>query len=107
MEIERTDDGNVTELKVVGELTIFGAADAYGYLTRALSERRDLRINLARTTEVDSSGVQLLLAAKRAAETHGRGFELVAHSAAMLDVMELLQLSQLFGDPVVMPALSA
>lgn len=107
MEIERTDDGDVTELTVVGELTIFGAADAYGFLTRALSERRDLRINLARTTEVDSSGVQVLLAAKRAAEAHGHGFELVAHSAAMLEVMELLQLSHVFGDPVVMPARAA
>lgn len=107
MEIERTDDDGVTELKMVGELTIFGAADAYGFLTRVLSEKRDLRINLARTIEVDSSGVQLLLAAKRAAETHGRGFELVAHSAAMLDVMELLQLNVVFGDPVVMPAPAA
>ncbi|MCQ9379127.1 lipid asymmetry maintenance protein MlaB [Methyloversatilis sp. XJ19-49] len=104
MEIERTDDGGVTELKVAGELTIFGAADAYGILTRALSEERDLRINLAQVTEVDSSGVQVLLAAKRAAEAHGHGFELVAHSAAMLEVMELLQLSHVFGDPVVMPA---
>lgn len=107
MEIERMDDGGVTELKVAGELTIFGAADAYGFLTRALSEDRDLRINLAQVTEVDSSGVQLLLAAKRAAEMRGHGFELVAHSAAMLEVMELLQLSHVFGDPVVMPAQAA
>lgn len=107
MEIERTDDGSVTELKVVGDLTIFGAADAYGYLTRALSERRDLRINLAQITEVDSSGVQVLLAAKRAVEKHGHSFELVAHSEAMLEVMELLQLSQVFGDPLVMPAQAA
>jgi len=107
MEIERTDDGDTTELKVVGELNIFGAAEAYGFLTRVLSEQRDLRVNLAQVSEVDSSGVQLLLAAKRAAEKHGHSFELVAHSEAMLEVMELLQLSHVFGDPLVMPAQAA
>lgn len=107
MEIERTDNADVIELKVVGELTIFGAADAYGLLTQVLSERRDLRINLAQTTEVDSSGVQLLLAAKRAAEAQGRSLEVVAHSEAMVEVMELLRLSHVFGDPDLTPAHAA
>ncbi|MBU0602615.1 MAG: STAS domain-containing protein [Gammaproteobacteria bacterium] len=105
MNIDRKDEaGGPIELSVQGELTIFGAADAYGVLTRVLSEKRDLRVNLSRVSELDSSGVQLLLAAKNAAQRHGQRFELVAHSPAVLDVMDLLQLGPVFGDPVVVPA---
>jgi anti-anti-sigma factor len=107
MEIERSDDGATIELAVIGELTIFAAAEAYGMLTRVLSEKRDLRIHLGRVTEIDSSGVQILLAAKRAAEKQGHAFSLVAHSEAVLEVMDLMQLSPVFGDPVVVPAQAA
>lgn len=104
MEIERTDDGDVAVLKVVGELNIYGAADAYGVLTGALSEGRDLRVDLAQVSEVDSSGVQLLMAARRAAEAHGHRLELVRHGEAVLEVIELLRLDHVFGDLLVTPA---
>jgi anti-anti-sigma factor len=105
MEIERKDeDGGPVELAVRGELTIYGAAEAYGVLDGVLAEGRDLRVNLSQVTELDSTGVQLLLAAKSAVEGKNRRFELVAHSPAVLEVMDLLQLSPVFGDPVVVPA---
>lgn len=105
MEIERKDeDGGPVELAVRGELTIYGAAEAYGVLDSVLAEGRDLRVNLSQVSELDSSGVQLLLAAKNAMQGQGRNFELVAHSQAVLDVLDLLQLSPVFGDPVIVPA---
>lgn len=107
MEIERKDDGGTVELAIVGDLTIFAAAEVYGRLTRVLSERKDLRIHLGQVSELDSSGVQILLAAKRAAERQGVSFSLVAHSEAVLDVMDLMQIGPIFGDPVVVPAQAA
>lgn len=107
MEIERKDDGSMVELAVIGEFTIFGAAEAFGLLTRVLSEKKDVRIHLGQVSELDSSGVQILLAAKRAVERQGQRFSLVAHSAAVLEVMDLMQLSSIFGDPVVVPAQAA
>lgn len=97
MTIERFDAHDAIELTVRGELDIHAVADACALLTRTLSARRDLRIDLSRVSGLDSAGVQILLAARRAAEHGGCRFELVSPSAEVREVMELLQLGALFG----------
>lgn len=88
-----------TVLKMEGELTIFRAAE----LKPLLLETPELtEIDLSAVTELDTAGVQLLMLAKKTAQTQGRELRLTGHSAAVLDVFELLNVAAYFDDQMVM-----
>jgi anti-anti-sigma factor len=88
-------------LRIEGELTIFRALELKPTL---LATPMPLEIDLSGVTEIDSAGVQLLLLAKKTALAAQRDLRLVAHSPAVIEVFELLNLAAHFGDPLVMPS---
>ncbi len=94
-----------TTLSIEGELTIYRAAELSAVLKDALSGAGELELNLAAVTEMDSAGVQLLMAAAKTARAAGGELRLVGHSAAVLEVFETLNLAAYFGAPP--PARSA
>jgi anti-anti-sigma factor len=84
-------------LVLEGELTIYGAAELQARLVAALGDAPGgLDIHLADVTELDSSGVQLLMATVRAAQATGRSVVLSAPSEAVRDVLELFGLATFF-----------
>lgn len=91
-------------LAIDGELTIYRAAELGEALQSALAAAGDLEVNLAGVTEMDSAGVQLLMAAKKSARAAQRCLRLVGHSPAVLEVFEMLDLAAHFGDPLLIPA---
>jgi anti-sigma B factor antagonist len=91
-------------LSIDGELSIYRAAELRDLLHAALAQPGDLELNLAAVTEMDSAGVQLLMAAKKSAAAGARALRLVNHSPAVLEVFELLDLAAHFGDPLLIPA---
>jgi len=93
-----------TPLRIEGEMTIYRAAELKGTLLAAVAEHDTLDIDLSAVTEFDTAGVQLLLLAKRAAMARQHTLRLVGHSTPVIDVFELLDLSNHFGDPIVLPA---
>jgi len=87
-------------LCVEGELTIYRAAELCASLKAALTGAAAggvLELNLAGVTEMDSAGVQLLMAAVKSARAAQSELRLVAHSPAVLEVFETLDLSAHFG----------
>lgn len=91
-----------TRIALDGELTIYRAAELRQTLLGVLEGQPDgLDIDLAAVTEIDSAGVQLLMAAKRAAQAAGHPLSLSNHSEAVVDVLELLNLAAFFGDPLI------
>lgn len=94
-------------IKIEGELTIYRASELCVALQAALLQPGDLEIDLAEVSEMDSAGVQLLMAAKRSAQASQRQLRLTAHSPAVLEVFETLDLAAHFGDPLVMAAQAA
>lgn len=99
MTTETKPNRDPSVLRIEGELTIFRAAELKPAL---LAEPMPLEIDLSGVTELDSAGVQLLMLAKRAAQSHQRELHLVAHSPAVIEVFELLNLAAYFGNPLVM-----
>lgn len=93
-----------TALVIDGELTIYRAAELCELLKTALANDADLELNLAGVTELDSAGVQLLMAAKKSAMASQRSLRLIEHSPAVLEVFEMLNLAAHFGDPLLVPA---
>lgn len=91
-------------LFIEGELTIYRAAELKDALLAAVNLSPVLEVDLAGVTEIDSAGVQLLMLAKRSALQLERQLRLVAHSPAVLEVFELLDLAGWFGDPLLMAA---
>lgn len=91
-------------LPLEGNLTIYEAPALKAQLMAAVAEGRHLELDLAQVGEIDTSGVQLLLLAKREAAARGLNLGLVNHSAAVREVLDFLNLVGYFGDPLVIPA---
>jgi len=90
-------------LRVQGELNIYRAAELKEALLARLAPGTALQIDLSGVTELDTAGLQVLMLAKSTARALGGDMNLVAHSPAVVDVLELLNLSAWFGDQVVIP----
>ncbi|WP_349254865.1 STAS domain-containing protein [Roseateles cellulosilyticus] len=91
-------------LALDGELTIYRASEICELLKSALGARQDLELNLSGVTELDSAGVQLLMAAKKSAAASQCALRLIDHSPTVLEVFEILNLAAHFGDPLLVPA---
>jgi anti-sigma B factor antagonist len=88
-------------MKIEGELTIYRAAELREVLKGALSAapaRCEFEIDLSDVSEMDSAGVQLLLAARRTARATGRELRIVAPSRAVVEVLGILRLSAQLDD---------
>jgi anti-anti-sigma factor len=86
-------------VRIEGELTIFRAMELKPLIlaTPAVDE-----IDLSGVTELDCAGVQLLMMAKKAAVAQQRDIMLSGHSAAVIEVFDLLNVAGYFGDHLVM-----
>ena len=87
----------VKRLALEGELTIYGAAELQARLIAALADAPEgLDIDLAGVTDIDSAGVQLLMATHRTALAGNRRVLLCAPSEAVRDVLDLFDLASFF-----------
>lgn len=93
----------IAVLKPEGELTIYTAASIKSRFLDALSTQEAIELDLSQVTELDSAGLQLLLMAKREAERRNIELSFGQQSRAVVDVLDLCNLSSLFGNPVVIP----
>jgi anti-anti-sigma factor len=89
------------QISLDGEITIYRAAEIKSLLLDAVAQDLTLEIDLGQVSEIDTSGVQLLMLAKRAAQARERDVRLVGHSPAVIEVFELLNLSSFFGDTIL------
>ena len=88
-------------LRIEGELTIYRAAELAAAMKAALAEvpaGAAFELDLAEVTEMDSAGVQLLIAARRSANESGRRLRVAGRSPAVAEVLRTLQLASHFGD---------
>lgn len=96
--------GGVNRLELNDELTIYRAAELKEELLQALpQDGGTLELDLSGVSELDSAGLQLLMMLKKTAGQRGCKLRLQAHSPAVLEVFELLNVAAFFGDALVMP----
>ncbi len=98
------DSAEAGRLAFDTDLTIYHALEAKRRLLDAVHSRKALELDLSRVGEMDTAGFQLLVLAKREAQRLGRRLAIVAHSPAVLEVIEFYNMVAYFGDPVVIPA---
>ena len=103
MQVFTEQRGTLHRLCLEGDLDIYTAADLKTALVHALSTTHELEIDLAQISAIDTSGIQLLAAAKREALGTGKTMRMVNHSAAVVELIELYDLAGWFGDPLLLP----
>ena len=70
-------------------------------LLDALEQPGDVEVDLSSVSEMDSAGIQLLIAAKREAALRERTLRFSGHSRAAFDLLELYDVAGQLGDPVL------
>jgi anti-anti-sigma factor len=103
IEVLKKQKGSI-QLAIRGEMTIYSALEQKQQLAEHFKSPQQIQIDLAGVTEIDSAGLQLLMFYKQKATQRGGKLTLVQHSEAVVEVLELLDLSTYFGDPIVISA---
>jgi anti-anti-sigma factor len=87
-------------LSLGAEMTIVHAATHRETLVDAVAAAPgDLQLDLAGVGEFDSSGVQLLLSARRSLAERGHALQIVAASPAVHDALQLFGMGDLLTGP--------
>jgi anti-sigma B factor antagonist len=101
MATKKKSEGDVSTLVIDGEMTIYRAAELKPLLLEALAKVPALEVDLSGVTELDSAGLQILILAKQTALQTSRELHLLAHSPAVIEIFEMLDLAAYFGDALV------
>jgi anti-anti-sigma factor len=82
------------------DMTIYNAAAQKQQLLATLADCDELNLNLLKVTEMDTAGFQILLLTKREAIKANKTMNLVAHSSAVTELLDLFNMAGFFGDPI-------
>jgi ABC-type transporter Mla MlaB component len=85
-------------------MTIYNALTTKEKLLAALEDCLELELDLSHVGEIDTTGAQLLIMAKREANRQLKSLRLVAHSASVREVLDFYNIVAFFGDPLHIPA---
>lgn len=89
------------QIVVEGEMTISRAMELKEVLLPACTDGADLEIDLSGVTEIDASGIQLMMALKLESIVRNKQLAFTGHSAAVQEALELSDLAGFFGDPML------
>lgn len=87
---------------VGGELTIYEAEGLRDELLTALDGHSALELDLSSVSEIDTAGLQVLMALKKTGRGRGVPVTLSHHSESVTRAIHLFDLAQYFGDPMVL-----
>ena len=86
------------------DMTIYHAESLKAELLLGLARCEAVELDLSQVAEIDTSGIQLLMLAKRESQKQGKTLAIVAHSPAVQELLDFYNLAGFFGDPLVIPA---
>ena len=93
---------NIQRIALASDATIVNAVAMHAQLLAALGSASDIEVDLSQVTEIDSAGLQLLISAKQEAAVLQKRLSFAGHSPAVLETLDLCDLSAHFGDPVLL-----
>ncbi|MBV0932968.1 STAS domain-containing protein [Marinobacterium weihaiense] len=99
MGLEIRQEQGTAFVDVQDEMTIYTAALQWEQLQPLLAQVKAVDMNLSAVSEMDSAGIQLLLALKQASDRLHNRFVLTAPAPCVEDLLQLLRLRS-----VLMPA---
>lgn len=97
----------IKKVRIENEMTIYTAAEIKTRLLEMMKKDFEIELDLSYVTELDTAGLQLLIMARREFIAGGGNLYLVNHSQAVYEVLDLCNMIQFFGDPIVLPSKQA
>lgn len=94
MGLEIKQDKTRAQVDVQDEMTIYTAALHWEQLQPLLAQVKAIEVNLSAVSEIDSAGVQLLLALQQESERLHNQFLLREPAEEVLELLKLLHLDQ-------------
>ena len=107
MEIIQERLGDKCCLHLRGDCNIYHASALKAALFDMLRTPTPFDIDLSGITEIDTAGIQVLMAAKNHARAHGVELRLLGHSPPVLELIEIYDLAAWLGDPLIVAAAPA
>lgn len=104
MSSQNTSQSAVAHFAIEGEMTIYRASELKSTILPHLSQADEIEIDLSKVQEIDSAGLQLLIATKLEAVAHDKKLRFVGHSKPVLEALDLCDLVAFFGDQVILSA---
>jgi anti-sigma B factor antagonist len=80
-----------------GDMSIYAAEQNHAELKRFYPDFEDFELDLSAVEEIDSSGIQLLLAFKNSAKKDGKQMNLISVSEPVAEVMAVLNIKDQFN----------
>lgn len=87
-------------ITIESDMTIYCASDLREKLNGLCCDSLDIELDLSNVNELDISGVQILMSAKKLREKVKGNLTITQHSKVVVDAFETLGLVPYFGDPV-------
>lgn len=97
----RTETQGCT-LSFIGELNIYQAAELLPEVKASLPKDRPILLDLSQVDEIDAAGLQILVAIRMHALSHGISCQVSACSDAVMALLELADMAGLFGVTMVL-----
>tara|TARA_R110000851_G_scaffold3048_4_gene12340 strand:+ start:7522 stop:7818 length:297 start_codon:yes stop_codon:yes gene_type:complete len=83
-------------------MTIYEAMEIQALFSTALMQYQKIEVDLSEVAEIDCAGLQLMVALKNDALKQNILMEYTAHSREVIELLALFNMTQFFGDPVVL-----
>lgn len=101
---DASNETSALRLTFEENLTIYHAMQNKEQLLAALEGCDELELDLSQVGEIDTTGAQLLIMAKREATRQHKSLRVIGHSPAVLEVLDFYNVAAYFGDPLHIPA---
>lgn len=103
MEVKSNTTKGLCKISLHGDMTIYHVAMLKEKLLELLENKKtkEVEINLTDVSEMDTAGFQILVMSKQESKRINKPLSLLAHSQAVRDVLELYNVENFFGDPLV------
>lgn len=102
MEIEIQKEDASTTVSCRGRLTIYTVRKVRDTLEAIVREGRPITLDMGQVVDIDTAGIQLLMALKRHYGIQGIDLSIRNHSPILISVLDLYGLAGYFGDRIVL-----
>lgn len=92
----------IEAITVPGDMTIYDAEEIKSLFDEAVKLEADVCVNLGNVTEIDTSGIQLMVSFKKTIEEKNKHVTFEGHTEAVIDLFDVFDIATYFGDPIVM-----
>jgi len=103
MEIEIKVKDDICLVTLRGDLNIYSAPAVVENLVSSFQKYHKVAVDLGGIGEMDTAGLQTLIAAKKEAIKTGKLLKIVNHSSVVIKLVDLLGLVGFFGDKIKIP----